>query len=236
MSKSRSTPGDSFAEEAAKKKRRTTKFHVDWQNTAQKMAYNAYKQHDVLFLIGPAGTGKTHCAMSYGIEEILRPDKDNRKTKIVLTRPIVEAGESLGYLPGDLNEKTDPYMMPCYDILEDMVKDPDQRKLVEESLEVIPLAYMRGRTFKNAVCIFDEAQNATFKQLKMFLSRFQEGSKVVITGDPAQSDLAGGNTVDLVNVVKRLEGLLGIGMIRFNKDSIVRHPLVSKILERLEEE
>jgi len=236
MSKSKSTPGDSFVEEPAKKKRRTTKFHVVWKNTAQKMAHNAYKQHDVLFLTGPAGVGKTYCAMSYAIEEILRPSKEERKTKIVLTRPIVEAGESLGYLPGDLNEKTDPYMMPCYDIFEDLVKDPEQRKTVEEALEVIPLAYMRGRTFKNAVCIFDEAQNATFKQLMMFLTRFQQGSKLIITGDPSQSDLGDGNAVDLTNVMRRLEGLIGIGMIRFKKDSIIRHPLVGKILERLGDE
>jgi phosphate starvation-inducible PhoH-like protein len=234
MSKSKSVPGDSFAEEPAKKKPKTNKFHVVWRNTAQKMAYNAYKQHDVLFLTGPAGTGKTHCAMSYAIESILRPEKDNRKTKIVLTRPIVEAGESLGYLPGDLNEKTDPYMMPCYDIFEDLVNDPDQKQVVGDALEVIPLAYMRGRTFKNAVCIFDEAQNATYKQLMMFLTRFQEGSKLIITGDPDQSDLCS-DKVDLVDVMARLEKVIGIATIEFTKDHIVRHPLVSKILEKLEE-
>jgi phosphate starvation-inducible PhoH-like protein len=214
-------------------KRKQKKFRVHYKNTPQKMAYNAYQQHDVLFLLGPAGTGKTHCAVSFAIEDLIN---DPEKKKIVLTRPIVESGESLGYLPGDFHEKVNPYMMPFFDIIDGLIdKDTDQRRFVEESLEIVPLAYMRGRTFNNAVCIFDEAQNATYMQLKLFLSRFQEGSKLIITGDPFQSDLSHNGTVDLVNVVRRLENLKGIGIIQFKKDSIIRHPLVGDILESLEE-
>jgi len=178
-------------------------------------------------------THNTHCAVSFAIEDILN---DPDKKKIILTRPIVESGESLGYLPGDFHEKVNPYMMPFFDIIDDLIdKETDQRRQIDEAIDIIPLAYMRGRTFNNAVCIFDEAQNATFFQLKLFLSRFQEGSKLIITGDPLQSDLNIKATLDLVDVVRRLENLKGIGIIQFKNDSIVRHPLVGDILERLEQ-
>ena len=178
-------------------------------------------------------THNTHCAVSFAIEDLIN---DPEKKKIVLTRPIVEAGESLGYLPGDFHEKVNPHMMPFFDIIDGLIdKETDQYRFVQESIEIVPLAYMRGRTFNDAVCIFDEAQNATYMQLKLFLSRFQEGSKLIITGDPLQSDLAHKETIDLVNVVHRLEKLKGIGIIQFKKDSIIRHPLVGEILESLEE-
>ena len=208
-----------------------SKFHLEFLHPSQKMAWSGFQQHDVLFLIGPAGCGKTHLATAFAINEVLQ----RRKDKIVLTRPIVEAGESLGYLPGDLQEKVNPYMMPLYDCMKKLGGDnPAQKEIINAAVEVAPLAYMRGRTFDDSVCIFDEAQNATKAQLKLFLTRFGKNSKVIITGDPFQSDL---NLPDvpLVDVMRRLETLPGIGIVVFKKDAIVRHSLVSSILERLEE-
>ena len=209
-----------------------SKFHIEYINTAQKMAYNAFQQHAVLFMTGPAGTGKTFLAVAFAINEFLKGSVQ----KIILTRPIVESGESLGYLPGDFQEKVDPYMRPFFDVLQKLVgKDGPHRQQVEEALEIAPLAYMRGRSLGNAICILDEAQNASSSQLKLFLSRFEETSKLIISGDPFQSDLAG-SSVDLVDVVRRLETLPGIGIIKFKKENIIRHPLVASILERLEEQ
>jgi phosphate starvation-inducible PhoH-like protein len=206
------------------------KFHLEFLTPAQKQAWEAFQQYDVLFLTGTAGTGKSHLATAFAINEILQ----NRKKKIVLTRPIVEAGESLGYLPGTFEEKVCPYMMPLYDCMKKLGGDNfAQKDIINSAVEVAPLAFMRGRTFDDAVCIFDEAQNATKAQLKLFLTRFGKNTKIIITGDPAQSDL---NSVDvpLVDVMFRLESLKGIGMVSFKRDSIVRHPLISDILDRLE--
>lgn len=212
------------------KRASTNKFHVEFLNAAQKMAWAAYQQHEVLFLVGPAGTGKTHLAVAFAIHDILNKERK----RIVLTRPIVEAGESLGYLPGEFENKVNPYMMPMYDCVDALVpENSPQRESLERSLEVAPIAYMRGRTFNNSVCVFDEAQNATKKQLKLFLSRFGENSKIIITGDPQQSDL--GDDVALTDVMNRVENIPGVSIIKFKKDSIVRHPLVSAILEKLEE-
>lgn len=210
-------------------KRRSTRFHLDFLNAAQQLAYAAYQQHDVLFLIGPAGTGKTHLAMAFAINDILT----KKKSRIVLTRPIVESGENLGFLPGELLEKVDPYMQPLYAVMDKLVKEEDQRKAIEEATEISPIAFMRGKTFEDAVCIFDEGQNATKKQLKLFLSRFDKNSKLILTGDPNQSDL---NTVDndFMDVLHRVETLKGISVVQFDKSAIVRHPLVSQIMERLE--
>jgi phosphate starvation-inducible PhoH-like protein len=203
-------------------------FHLEFKNGAQKVAWAAFEQHDVLFLLGPAGTGKTHLACAFAISEIL----NRKRRRIILTRPIVESGEKLGFLPGTFDEKVDPYMLPLYDCMGKLVgwDGPDKEK-IDRAVEKAPLAYMRGRTFDDAVCIFDEAQNATLSQLKLFLTRFGENSKIIITGDPAQSDLPG--NVALSDVVERLKTERGIGIVEFGMESIVRHPLVGRILYRL---
>lgn len=206
-------------------------FHLEFLNQAQKLAWAAFDQHDVLFLLGPAGCGKTHLACAFAISEVL----GNRKRKIVLTRPIVEAGEKLGYLPGTFEEKVNPYMMPMYDCIEKCVgREGGQRDKINQSIEIAPIAFMRGRTFDDAVCIFDEAQNATMSQLKLFMTRFGQNSKIIITGDPKQSDI--GSDSALMPVVKKLEELQGIGVIHFKSSSIVRHPLIASILEKLEDQ
>lgn len=176
-------------------------------------------------------THNTHLAMAFAINEVLQKSKK----RIVLTRPVIEAGENLGFLPGELENKVYPYMLPLQDCMDRLVGEQGaQREYIERAIEFAPLAYLRGRTFYNSVCILDEAQNATEKQLKMFLTRFGEGSKIIITGDPKQSDLTD-KAVPLANVVNRLESVPGIGIVRFKGDSVVRHPLVSAILEKLEE-
>jgi phosphate starvation-inducible PhoH-like protein len=205
-------------------------FHLEFLNQAQKMAWGAFDQHDVLFLLGPAGSGKTHLACAFAISELLA----KRKRKIILTRPVVEAEESLGYLPGTFEEKINPYMTPMYDCIEKMVgPEGPQRDNINRSMELAPLAFMRGRTFDNAVCILDEAQNCTKGQLKLFMTRFGVNSKIIITGDPHQSDI---RDPALMDVVKKVEDLQGIGVIHFKSNSIVRHPLIAGILERLEEQ
>lgn len=229
MAKKNNTKADATRTPGQK---RSGPFHLEFLNQAQKMAWGAFDQHDVLFLLGPAGCGKTHLACAFAISEIL----SKKKRKVVLTRPIVEAGESLGYLPGTFDEKVNPYMMPMYDCIEKMLGPTHdsniQRDIINKSMEVAPIAYMRGRTFDNAVCIFDEAQNATKMQLKLFMTRFGVNSKIIITGDPTQSDI---RDPALMQVVKQLEDLNGIGVIHFKANSIVRHPLIAGILERLED-
>lgn len=208
-------------------------FHVEFLNQAQKMAWNAFEQHDVLFLLGPAGCGKSYLACAFAISEILA----KRKRKVVLTRPIVEAGESLGFLPGTADEKVNPYMLPMFDAIDKCVGpatvESPQRELINKSIEVAPLAFMRGRTFENAVCILDEAQNATYSQIKMFLTRFGKNSKIIVTGDPQQSDI---RDPAFMGIVRRLEEVPGIGVIHFKANSIVRHPLIAAILNKLEED
>lgn len=203
-------------------------FHLEFKNEAQSLAWAAFKQHDVLFLIGPAGVGKTFLACAFAIEQVL----NRERTGIIMTRPVVEAGESLGYLPGELSEKMLPYMTPMYDCMDRLVgKEGPWRDKINQSVRISPLAFMRGVTFSNSVCIFDEAQNASLMQLKLFLTRFDETSKLIITGDPTQSDLPG--KVALVEVMQKLRGEEGIGVVEFKANSIVRHPLVGKIIERL---
>jgi phosphate starvation-inducible PhoH-like protein len=212
-----------------KSKSTSGRFHIEFLNASQKMAWALFQQHDVLFLIGPAGTGKTFLATAFAISEILQKSRK----KIVLTRPIVEAGESLGFLPGDMAEKVNPYMLPIFDCLHELVPNEEQRKIVESAIELAPIAFMRGRNFKNAICMFDEAQNATKKQLKLFLTRFSNNSKIIITGDPTQSDI--GVNSGLMDVIHRLESVPGVGVISFGKESIVRHPMVSAMLDKLED-
>jgi phosphate starvation-inducible PhoH-like protein len=152
---------------------------MDFKNATQRIAWGTFQQHDILFLIGPAGTGKTFMAMAFAIHEILQ----RQKKQIVLTRPIVEAGESLGFLPGDFSEKVNPYMMPLLDSMKKLIGTQGlQHDLVASSVEIAPLAYMRGRSFSNSICIFDEAQNATYNQLKQYLTRIDDNSKIIITG------------------------------------------------------
>lgn len=203
-------------------------FHLEFLNAAQKLAWTAFEQQDVLFLLGPAGTGKTHLATAFAISEII----SKRRQRIILTRPIVEAGESLGFLPGTFEEKVNPYMLPLFDCIGKLVGwEGPQRERIDRSLEIAPVAYLRGRTFDHSVCIFDEAQNATVTQLKLFLTRFGENSKIIVTGDPNQSDLKG--PVALVEIVNKLQSVPGIGIIEFSNANIVRHPLVATILEKL---
>ena len=183
------------------------------------------------FCIGPAGCGKTYLAVAMAVEAL----KSKTIKKIVLVRPAVEAGESLGYLPGDLHEKLNPYLRPLLDAINEMV-DFDQAKFLMEqnTIEVIPLAYMRGRTLHQAVVILDEAQNATVAQMQMFLTRMGEGSKMVVSGDVTQIDLPPGTTSGLRDAVQRLDGIPGISFVKLNEGDIVRHPLVRKIVAAYE--
>jgi phosphate starvation-inducible PhoH-like protein len=200
--------------------------------TSGQAAYiEAIRQHDMTFCIGPAGSGKTYLAVALAVEAL----KSRSIRKIVLVRPAVEAGESLGFLPGDLQAKLNPYLRPLLDALREMV-DYDQVKYLmdQDTIEVIPLAYMRGRTLNQAFMILDEAQNTTIGQMKMFLTRMGDGSKVVVSGDISQVDLPSGVTSGLRDAVQRLQNIHGIGMVRLSEADIVRHPLVKKIVTAYE--
>ncbi len=197
----------------------------------QKRYVDGIKNNDIVFGIGPAGTGKTYLAMAMAVNAF----KNKEVNRIILTRPAVEAGESLGFLPGDLQEKVDPYLRPIYDALFDILGIDAYLKLMEKGLiEVAPLAYMRGRTLDSAYVILDEAQNTTNEQMKMFLTRLGFGSKAIITGDITQIDLPRGKNSGLVTASKVLADVEGIDMIYLSKYDIVRHPLVQKIIEAYE--
>lgn len=195
----------------------------------QRDAAAAFKDNDVLFMVGPAGVGKSFVAMALAIGEIL----NGNKKRIILTRPIVESGERLGFLPGTFDEKVAPYMSPLVDSITKLVGPTGsaQRELVDKSIEVRPLAYMRGATFNDAVAILDEAQNCTYGQLKLFLTRIGENCKLIIDGDPDQSDLEG--EVAFSRIRERLEGVHGVEVVEFGSDEIVRHPIISRILNRI---
>jgi phosphate starvation-inducible protein PhoH and related proteins len=191
----------------------------------------AIDQFDLTFGVGPAGTGKTYLAVATAVAAL----KNNKIKKLILTRPVVEAGESLGFLPGDLKEKVDPYLVPLYDALYEMLGTQTTNQLMEKGLiEIAPLAYMRGRTLENAFVILDEAQNTTRAQMKMFLTRLGFASKMVITGDPSQTDLARGLSPGLNEVLNILKDMDDIKIIHFDKLDVIRHPLVQRILERYE--
>lgn len=193
----------------------------------QQQYVQAIKNHDLVFGIGPAGTGKTYLAVVLAVHAL----KNNLVKRIILTRPAVEAGESLGFLPGDLKEKVDPYLRPLYDALHDVLGSEHTERMIERgTIEVAPLAYMRGRTLDDAFVILDEAQNTTSAQMKMFLTRLGFGSKMVITGDKTQIDLPKGVHSGLIAVESILKNVPGISFIYLEQSDVVRHPLVSKII------
>lgn len=195
----------------------------------QKSYYYALKNNDVVFGIGPAGTGKTYLAVVFAVAAL----KNNEVKKIILTRPAVEAGENLGFLPGDLKEKVDPYLRPLYDALYDMLGVEQIEKLMEKGvIEIAPLAYMRGRTLEDAYVILDEAQNTTDNQMKMFLTRLGFRSKMIVTGDISQIDLPRNTTSGLIRALDILEGVKGISFIHLSAMDVVRHPVVQRIIER----
>lgn len=193
----------------------------------QKQYVTAIQNHDIVFGIGPAGTGKTYIAVAMAISAL----KNKEVERIILARPAVEAGERLGFLPGDLQEKVDPYLRPLYDALYDILGRESSLRLKEkETIEVVPLAYMRGRTLDNAFIILDEAQNSTKEQMKMFLTRMGFGSKVIVTGDITQIDLPKGKRSGLIDAVSVLKGVEGIAFTELTDRDVVRHPLVRRIV------
>lgn len=216
--------GDSVANAVLHTKRRELQGRTPRQNDYIK----AILDHDIAFGIGPAGTGKTYLAVAAAVDAYER----DRIERIILTRPAVEAGERLGFLPGDLSQKVDPYLRPLYDALFDLLGfDKTQRLLERQTIEIAPLAYMRGRTLNNAFVILDEAQNTTPEQMKMFLTRIGFGSKAVITGDVTQIDLPRGVRSGLIEAQHVLAGVRGIAMTYFTAADVVRHPLVARIVQ-----
>jgi phosphate starvation-inducible PhoH-like protein len=198
------------------------------KNLAQRRYVDTIRKHDVTIAVGPAGTGKTYLAMAMAVAALLRKEI----SRIILTRPAVEAGERLGFLPGDLAEKVDPYMRPLYDALRDMMDMEKAQRLIERgTIEVAPLAFMRGRTLNDSFVVLDEAQNTTGEQMKMFLTRLGENSKAVITGDVTQVDLPAGTESGLVEATRVLQSVRGIGITRFEPRDVVRHPLVQSIIQ-----
>ena len=195
----------------------------------QKQIVSLHKKNDLLFVIGPAGTGKTYVSVALGVKAL----KEKKVKKIIITRPVVEAGENLGFLPGDLQDKIDPYLQPIYDALEDMIPIQKMKKYIEnKTIDIAPLAYMRGRTLKNAFILLDEAQNTTKSQLKMFLTRLGENSKMIVTGDISQVDLRKDQSSGLIDAKEKLKDVNGIGFTLLDSSDVLRHRLVTKILDK----
>jgi phosphate starvation-inducible protein PhoH and related proteins len=192
----------------------------------QKRYVDAIRRSTITFGIGPAGTGKTYLAAAFAAHML----HERRVERLILSRPALEAGERLGFLPGDLKEKIDPYLRPLYDALFDVLGDKTAKLLEQGVIEVAPLAFMRGRTLTRAFVILDEAQNTTSAQMKMFLTRLGEDSRMVVTGDPSQSDLPGGRAEGLAEALSILEGVEGVGVARFSEHDVVRHALVGRIV------
>ena len=197
----------------------------------QQLLVNTFKKNDLTFARGPAGTGKTYVAIALAVRAL----KNREVRKIILSRPAVEAGEKLGFLPGDMKDKIDPYLQPLYDALEDMIPAAKLKEYMEGNvIQIAPLAFMRGRTLNEAVIVLDEAQNTTTHQIKMFLTRLGMGSKMIITGDVTQIDLPRTTQSGLVQALGILRGVPGIGRVEFDKKDIVRHKLVQRIVEAYE--
>jgi len=197
----------------------------------QRIYLQAIQRSDIILAVGPAGTGKTYLAVAAALESLV----SGHSSRIILTRPAVEAGESLGYLPGTFKEKVDPYLRPLYDALFDMMPMERVQRLIEqEVIEVAPLAFMRGRTLSDAYIILDEAQNTTSTQMRMFLTRLGWNSKAIVTGDITQIDLAAAHTSGLIEAVERLDGVSGISIVRLTDADVVRPPLVSRIIRAYE--
>src|SRR5918997_88405 len=226
--------GGIVAEEVASPPRvmiRTRKKTIVPRSTTQTAYREALARDEMIFALGPAGTGKTYLAVAQAVSQLISGSVD----RLILSRPAVEAGERLGFLPGDMKEKVDPYLRPLYDALYDMMApERVERGLASGSIEVAPLAFMRGRTLARAAIILDEAQNATTMQMKMFLTRLGEESKMIVTGDPTQIDLRPGEISGLIEATRILDGVDGVSIIRFTGADVVRHPLVQRIVQAYE--
>ncbi len=237
MRKTTRAAGKKSSEKAARRQaRQETKeqlvrqpLEIEWRTKAQAKAWELVTNHDLTFLLGSAGSGKTFVAMAYAINAVLTGQAE----KIVLTRPIVDAGEKMGFLPGGVGDKVHPYMQPLYDAMDTLLgKFSPKREIINKAVILAPLCHMRGRTFNNAVCVFDEAQNATYMQFKLFLTRLGDNSRYIVTGDPDQNDLPF-SPAPIREVVRKLEGGPGIASFKFLNSDVVRHPIVVTVLERL---
>ena len=203
------------------------------RTTNQKRLVKEYYKNDLLFAVGPAGSGKTYTAIALAVRAL----KNREVKRLILTRPAVEAGERLGFLPGDLKEKLDPYLQPLYDALQDMIPAKRLQSFMEDgTIQIAPLAYMRGRTLDRAFVILDEAQNTSLGQLKMFLTRMGADAKFIVTGDATQIDLPNKKDSGLIRGMELVRNIRGISIVEFGKEDIVRHPLVTKIVDAFEKE
>lgn len=206
---------------------------ISARNDNQQKLVNAFQKNDLVFALGPAGSGKTYVAIALAVKAL----KNKEVKRIILSRPAVEAGEKLGFLPGDMKDKIDPYLQPLYDALEDMITPAKLKDYIENKvIQIAPLAFMRGRTLSDAVIILDEAQNTTTHQIKMFLTRLGMNAKMIITGDITQIDLPPSQLSGLKHALRVLDGVKGMEKIEFQKEDIVRHKLVQRIVDAYEKE